>query len=159
MTDGPTTIPTLSEWAGGQAAFERLTELFYSKVPDDPILAPVFAGMDPAHAVHVAQFVNEVFGGPKHYTEHGGSHAGMIARHLGRALSETQRKRWIALMLETADEIGLKDDPEFRAAFVGYLEWGTRLAVINSQDGVAAPADNPPMPAWNWGPPGGPWLG
>ena len=63
------------------------------------------------------------------------------------------------LLLETADEVGLPTDPEFRAAFVGYLEWGSRIAVINSQDGVVAPSESPPMPSWNWGPPGGPYLG
>ena len=26
----------------------------------------------------------------------------------------------------------MPDDPEFRSAIVGYLEWGSRLAVINS---------------------------
>jgi hemoglobin len=57
---------------------------------------------------------------------------------------------------EPADELGFPDDPEFRAAFVGYLEWGTRLAALNSQDGVPPPAD-PPMPRWDWGPPGGPY--
>jgi hemoglobin len=62
-------------------------------------------------------------------------------------------------MLDTADEVGLPADPEFRAAFVGYLEWGTRLAVMNSQDGVTQPSADAPMPAWNWGPPGGPWQG
>ncbi|HOZ26182.1 MAG TPA: group II truncated hemoglobin [Hyphomonadaceae bacterium] len=152
-------IPTLSEWAGGPQAFERLTEKFYSRVPNDPVLAPVFAGMDPHHAVHVAHFVSEVFGGPRAYTADGGSHAHMISRHLGRHLTHEQRKRWIELMLQTADEVGLPDDPEFRAAFVGYLEWGTRLAVLNSQNGVTAPADDPPMPTWGWGPPGGPWQG
>jgi hemoglobin len=157
MMDKP--IPTLAEWAGGEAALRRLTARFYEKVPADPVLAPVFAGMDPKHAEHVAAFVSEVFGGPLSYTGHGGSHAHMISRHLGRHLNHDQRKRWIALMLETADEVGLPDDPEFRAAFVGYLEWGTRLAVNNSLDGVEAPADNPPMPKWGWGPPGGPWQG
>jgi hemoglobin len=152
-------IPTLAAWAGGPAVFERLTARFYEKVPSDPVLAAVFAGMDPKHAVHVARFLTEVFSGPPLYTEHGGSHAHMIGRHLGRRLDHDQRRRWIELMLETADEVGLPDDPEFRAAFVGYLEWGTRLAVINSQPGVAAPADDPPMPAWGWGPPGGPWRG
>lgn len=152
-------IPTLSEWAGGPQAFEALTTEFYRRVPDDPVLAPVFAGMDPNHAVHVAHFVSEVFGGPNAYTAEGGSHAHMISRHLGRHLTHEQRRRWIALMLETADDVGLPDDPEFRAAFVGYLEWGTRLAVLNSQDGVNAPEDHPPMPVWGWGPPGGPWQG
>jgi hemoglobin len=159
MSDTEKPIPTLSEWAGGPPAFEALTTRFYEKVPLDPTLAPVFAGMDPKHAQHVAAFVAEVFGGPKGYTETGGGHAHMIQRHLGRALTQEQRRRWVALMLETADEVGLPDDPEFRAAFVGYLEWGTRLAVINSQPGVEAPTDNPPMPEWGWGPPGRPWMG
>jgi hemoglobin len=152
-------IPTLSEWLGGAEALRGLTRRFYDKVPADPVLAPVFAGMDPRHAEHVAAFVDEVFGGPAAYSSGGGSHAAMIARHLGRSLTETQRRRWIALMLETVDEAGLPDDPEFRAALVGYLEWGTRLAVINSQPGVEAPPEGAPMPAWGWGPPGGPWRG
>lgn len=58
-------------------------------------------------------------------------------------------------MLETADEVGLPDDPEFRAALVGYLEWGMRLAVITSAPGVEPPTDDPPMPVWTWGRPAG----
>lgn len=150
-------VPTLSEWVGGEARLAALTARFYQKVPADPLLAPVFAGMDPHHAEHVAKFIAEVFGGGTPYTDGGGTHAGMVQRHLGRALTDEQRKRWIALMLETADEVGLPDDPEFRSALVGYLEWGTRIAVLNSQPGVTAPAGNPPMPKWNWGPPGGPY--
>jgi hypothetical protein len=34
-----------------------------------------------------------------------------------------------------ADDAALPDDPEFWAAFVGYVEWGTRLAFHNSQPG------------------------
>jgi hemoglobin len=75
----------------------------------------------------------------------------MIERHLGRALMETQRKRWLSLLLECADEIGVPADPEFRSAFVAYLEWGTRLAVLNSQPGAT-------MPAWGWGEVKGPYL-
>lgn len=152
-------IPTLAAWAGGLPAFETLTDRFYAKVPLDPILAPVFKGMDPQHSKHVAAFITEVFGGPKAYSEMGGSHAAMIAHHFNRHLTEVERKAWIALMLDTADEVGLPDDPEFRAAFVGYLEWGTRLARINSQPDVATIDPTAPMPEWNWGPPGGPWLG
>ena len=61
------------------------------------------------------------------------------------------------MLLESADAVGLPADPEFRAAFVGYLEWGSRLAVLNSQPGVPDPPSNTPMPRWDWGPPGGPY--
>lgn len=156
MTDA-TRPPPLATWAGGPDALRRLTARFYEKVPHDPLLAPVFAGMDPHHAEHVAAFIGEVLGGEAAYSAGGGSHAGMIGRHLGRKLTHAQRRAWIALLLETADEVGLPDDPEFRASFVGYLEWGTRLAVMNSQEGVEAPDPALPMPAWTWASPGAPY--
>ncbi|MBR0654896.1 group II truncated hemoglobin [Plastoroseomonas arctica] len=153
-------VPSLVEWAGGPPAFHALAERFYAKVPQDALLAPIFASMNPEHAHHVADFVAEVFGDPaRPYSAAGGSHAKMIAHHLGRHLTEAQRKRWITLMLETVDEAGLPDDPEFRAALVGYLEWATRLAVLNSQPGVVAPQPDMAMPVWGWGPPGGPYRG
>ena len=151
-------IPTLADWAGGADALARLTRAFYAKVPADPVLAPVFATMGPDHPAHVAAFIGEVFGGPAAYSATGGSHAGMISHHLGRHLTEAQRRRWVEVMLDTADEVGLPADPEFRAAFVGYLEWGTRLAVLNSVEGAEPPPASSPMPTWNWGPPGGPYI-
>jgi len=147
-------IPTLASWLGGQSRLEALTICFYSKVPNDPVLAQ----MDPHHAQRVAAFIAEVFEGGKPYTDNGGSHAHMIGKHMGRHLTEAQRKRWVDLMLETVDEVGLPDDPEFRAALVGYFEWGTRLAVLNSQDGVEPLDPKSPMPKWGWGPPGGPYT-
>jgi hemoglobin len=151
-------IPTLYEWAGGKPALENLTKVFYAKVRGDELLQPVFAHMAPEHARHVAHFLVEVFGGPGLYTgEDQGSHAGLVAHHVGKRLDETQRKRWIQLLLESADEIGLASDPEFRSALVGYLEWGSRLAVLNSQlaENPIAPAE--PMPRWGWGETGGPY--
>lgn len=53
----------------------------------------------------------------------------MVKRHQGLKLTQEQRLRWITRMAATADLVGLPDDPDFRAAFVGYLEWGTRIAV------------------------------
>lgn len=152
--------PTLYEWAGDMATFERLFAAFYEKVLQDPLLGEVFQGMSPDHQRHVAHFVAEVFGGEKLYTtEDGGSHAHMVGKHIGKMLTEEKRQRWVQLLLQTADAVGLKSDPEFRSAFVGYIEWGTRLAVINSQL-----TENPmqvaePMPKWGWGETGGPYLG
>lgn len=148
--------PSLAEWAGGRQRLAALTTRFYEKVSKDAILAPVFAGMDLQHALHVADFIAEVFGGGSHYSDRGGTHIGMIGRHLKRRITETQRAHWMGMMIETADEIGMPADPAFRDAFIAYLDWGSRLAVINSADGIDAPEGDLPMPTWGWGPPRGP---
>ena len=80
----------------------------------------------------------------------------MVARHLGRHLTQEQRVRWMQRLFESADAVGLPSDPEFRSALVAYFEWGSRLAVINSQDGATVDPDAP-MPKWGWGVPGGPY--
>lgn len=154
-----TTIPTLYEWAGDMQTFETLFARFYDKVLKDELLGEVFGNMSAEHVKHVAHFVAEVFGGDKLYTsEDGGSHASMIGHHIGKMLTEGKRQRWVSLLLQTADEVGLKSDPEFRSAFVGYVEWGTRLAVINSQLTENTMAQTEPMPKWGWGETGGPYV-
>lgn len=114
--------------------------------------------MSAAHAAHVAHFIAEVFGGGPLYTAgDGGSHADMVAHHLRKNLTEPMRRRWMDLLLETADEIGLAADPEFRSSLIGYLEWGSRIAVINSNT-IENPVDEKaPMPKWGWGETGGPY--
>jgi len=153
----PRPVPTLHEWWGGSAAIEQLLEQFYVRVRQDATLAPIFANMSPDHVAHVSAFIAEVFGGPKTYSTELGGHAQMIRRHLGRSLQERQRKRWLELLLECADEVGTPSDPEFRSALLAYLEWGTRLAVINSQADASAVSDLP-MPTWGWGETKGPYL-
>jgi hemoglobin len=135
---------------------ERLIERFYQQVRQDAHLAPLFQNMPAEHPQHVALFLAEVLGGPKTYSAERGGHPGMMAHHMGRNLTQQQRKQWVSLLLETADEVGLPDDPEFRSAFVSYLEWGSRLAVINSQPGVQLDP-NAPMPRWGWGEVRGPY--
>jgi hemoglobin len=150
-------VPTLYEWIGGMEAIDRLFTHFYSRVPADPVLGPVFSQMSPEHSRHVARFVAEVLGGPKVYSELHGGHPNMIRRHLDRSLKESERKRWIDLLLQCADETGVPSDPEFRSALVAYLEWGTRLAVLNSRPGVSVAVESP-MPQWGWGEVKGPYA-
>lgn len=146
----PAHPPTLYEWAGGGDALAALFRRFYALVAVDDLLAPLFAGMDPAHPDHVAAWVGEVFGGPDTYTRGHGGYENMLAHHVGKEIGEEQRRRWVALLVDAADDVGLPDDPEFRAAFVGYLEWGSRLAVANSGRD-AAPVAHAPVPRWGWG--------
>jgi truncated hemoglobin YjbI len=146
----PASVPTLFEWAGGYAALLRMTKIFYEKhVPEDPMLRPLFADMAPDHPERVAAWLSEVFGGPRSYSERYGGYDRMVSRHLGRELREEQRARWVQLLCRSADDAGLPTDPEFRAAFVSYLEWGSRIAVENSQPG-AHPPENMPVPRWWW---------
>ncbi len=143
-------VPTLYEWCGGSAALHRLTDVFYDRVLADPLLEPVFSHMSPNHRDHVAQWLGEVFGGPTDYTDQLGGYPAMLAHHLGLAITEEQRARWVTLIAESADEAGLPDDPEFRSAFVAYIEWGTRIALANSQPAATPPPDAP-VPRWGWG--------
>ena len=150
--------PTLYEWAGGKAAFEALITRFYDKVLQDDLLKPIFKHMSKRHQQHLADFFIEVFGGPKKYTESGGSHYQMVRKHFNKHLTEKHRKQFVALLTETADQVNLPDDPEFRSASVGYLEWGTRLAVINSNEDEIVMDPDEPMPKWGWGAVGGPYI-
>lgn len=149
--------PTLYDWIGGIEPLQRLTSEFYRRVPDDPLLASVFARMDADHPQHVALFLAEVLGGPALYSERHGGHPAMVRHHLGKHLTEPMRRRWLNLLLDTYTDLGLPADPEFASALVSYLEWGTRLAVINSGPGATV-SEHAPMPKWGWGEVGGPYI-
>jgi hemoglobin len=142
--------PTLYEWAGGMEAFERLTSAFYERVHDDEFVGPLFAQMADDHPHHVAMWLAEVFGGPDAYTSEHGGYPHMLSKHLGVAITEEQRARWAQLIALAADDAGLPSDPEFRSAFVAYIEWGSRIALANSQPG-ASPPPQAPVPRWGWG--------
>jgi hemoglobin len=153
MTDAGNepTEPTLLDWAGGPGAIRRLLDTFYDHVEKDDLLSGLFAGgVSEHHRAHVTDWWCEVFGGPPVYTErHGGYHA-MVIQHVGLAITPEQRFRFASLMSRSADEAGLPGDPEFRAAFVGYVEWGTRIAMANSAPGAPV-VQQAPVPRWGWG--------
>jgi CDGSH-type Zn-finger protein/truncated hemoglobin YjbI len=142
--------PTVFEWLGGLPALTRMTRIFYEKyIPADPLLAPVFATMSAEHPQLVAAWLAEVFGGPKNYSEHLGGYVHMISQHLGKVLTEEKRARWVELLGRSAHDAGLPNDPEFRSVLSSYIEWGSRLAVENSQPDVQPPP-HMPMPHWEW---------
>ena len=142
--------PTLFEWAGGFPALLRMTRIFYSKyVPEDPLVGPLFARMSPDHPERVAAWLSEVFGGPDFYSRQYGGYSRMISQHAGKCITEEQRARWVKMLCQSAEDAMLPNDPEFRAAFVAYLEWGSRIGKENSQQG-AMPPPNMPVPRWWW---------
>jgi hemoglobin len=92
----------------------------------------------------------EVMGGPPRYTEERGGYPHMVGRHIGMNIDNGQRLRFVTLLSRAADDADLPADPEFRAAIMGYAEWGSRLALANSRPGAAAP-EHAPVPRWGWG--------
>jgi hemoglobin len=143
--------PTIYEWAGGAEAFERWLEHFYDLVEADDLLAPVFDGkVTESHRKHVAAWWGEVMGGPALYSDRHGGYENMLAHHVALAITPAQRLRFVTLLSRAADEVELPGDPEFRAAIMGYAEWGSRLAMANSA-GDAKPFEHAPVPRWGWG--------
>ena len=145
------TPPTLYEWAGGMETFSRMINAFYDRVEQDELLSPFFpGGVHEDHRRHVAMWWGEVFGGPAQYTDDLGGYERMLRKHLNLGITEQQRFRFTALMCLAADDAGMPDDPEFRSALVAYLEWGTRIALGNSQHGATV-MEHAPVPRWGWG--------
>jgi hemoglobin len=145
--------PTLYEWAGGMEPITRLIATFYDHAVQDDLLGSYFTHMPKAHVGLVAEWFAEIMGGPKTYSERYGTmtaHPHMIQMHKDLAISEDARRRWALLMSQSADEEKLPADPEFRSAFMAYVEWGTRMAMMFSQKGSVLPTESP-MPEWSWG--------
>jgi hemoglobin len=146
-----TSTPTLYDWAGGAERFRALIDAFYDRVERDDLLAQLFpGGVSEDHRAHVTAWWIEVFGGPASYTKTLGGYPAMLHHHRDLRITSEQRFRFASLMSLAADDAGLPDDPEFRAAFVGYVEWGTRLAMHNSQPGADVVLEAP-VPRWGWG--------
>ena len=123
----PDIVPTLYEWCGGYAPHCTASPTSSTSGCSTTRCSSRSSGnMSPDHRDHVARWLGEVFGGPADYTDQLGGYPHMLSHHLGLAITEEQRARWAQLIAQSADEAGLPDDPEFRSAFVAYVEWGTR---------------------------------
>jgi hemoglobin len=151
MSETPDTTPSIVEWGGGREAFRRWFDVFYDLIEQEPDIAALFGGtVSEQHRDHVTTWWVEVMGGPADYTAELGGYDHMLSRHLGLGITDDQRLRFVTLLSRAADEAGLPADPEFRAAIMGYAEWGSRLALQNSQPGADVAA-HAPVPRWGWG--------
>ena len=143
-------MPSLFEFAGGEAALHRLEDTFYGKVLVDPLLQPLFGMGQPQHVDHLTAFTAESFGGPDRFTRELGF-AHLIAVHRGLNITEEQRQRFVELYLAALDAAGLPDDPPFREAVREHVEFGTRVALQNSHartDDELHPLRA--VPRWTW---------
>lgn len=94
----------------GEGGFERLVRAFYSQVPGDDILGPMYPAEDMAGAeARLRDFLVGRFGGPDRYIQQRG-HPRLRQRHAPFAVDQTARDRWMQLMTKALDETALPAD-------------------------------------------------
>jgi hemoglobin len=150
IVSGEGSMPSLFEFAGGEAALHRLEETFYSLVLADPVLIPLFGKGKPEHVEHLTMFTAESFGGPHRFSDELGFRH-LIEVHRGRHITEEQRKRFVDLYMSALDLAGMPDDPDFREAVREHVEFGSHVAMQNSH--AETEKDLHPLrevPRWTW---------
>jgi hemoglobin len=91
----------------GEEGFARLTAAFYRRVPQDPVLGPLYPPHDLAGAEQrLRDFLVFRCGGPQRYVEERG-HPRLRMRHAPFAIDQRARDRWMELMGEAMDEVGV----------------------------------------------------
>jgi hemoglobin len=144
-------MPSLYEHAGGEDALHRLEDLFYSSVLADPLLQPLFGGGRPQHVDHLTAFTAESFGGPDRFTRELGGMDALIAVHRHLKITEEQRRRFMELYMAALDAAGMPDDQPFRDAVHSHVEFGSQVAMQNSNaesDDELHPLRE--VPRWTW---------
>src|SRR5919199_1481020 len=103
---------TLYEFAGGREALRALADAQYRRCLTDPILTEIFGSRGrPDHVDHLADWLTEVLGGPKLYTEQHGGHGALLRHHANLEIDERPRIRFVEAFLAAAAEGGPPDDP------------------------------------------------
>jgi hemoglobin len=141
---------SLYEHAGGDDGLHRLEGIFYDKALADPLLRTLFTERVPTHVDHLTWFTAESFGGPDRFTRELGFQY-LIDLHRNLKITDEQRKRFIAVYLESLGEAGLPDDAPFRQAVREHVEFGAHVAQQNSwarSDDELHPIRA--VPAWTW---------
>jgi hemoglobin len=145
-----TTGQSLYDHAGGEHALHRLEQIFYDSLLADPLLQPLFGEGQPQHVDHLTMFTAESFGGPDRFSRELGF-AHLIDVHRGLRITEGQRRRFVELYMAALDKADMPSDREFREAVREHVEFGSKVAMQNSNatsDEQLHPLRE--VPRWSW---------
>jgi hemoglobin len=142
--------PSLYEFAGGQDAMLALARAHHVRCLADPELNHPFSHPDqhPQHVERLAAYWGEVLGGPPVFSDALSDQAATVRMHAGNGDMTDLGRRFVACFVAAADDAGLPDDPEFRAALAAYMEWA-----VDDMLSYPEPTDVPqrlPLPRWTW---------
>jgi hemoglobin len=151
--------PSIFEFAGGDPAFLALATAHHERCLQDPVLNHPFSHPGhPDHLQRLASYWAEVFGGPARYSQSCGGHSAMLGIHAGQGAGQDLGDRFVRCFAQAADDAGLPEDAQFRAALRSYMEWAVREVVSYSPGGASVPALLP-VPHWSWDGPVGTGTG
>ena len=142
--------PSIFEFAGGEPAFLALATAHHELCLADPVLNHPFSHPGhPDHLQRLASYWAEVFGGPATYSRDCGGHSAMLYIHSATGAEGDIGDRFVRCFVQAADDAGLPDDAEFRAALRSYMEWAVSEVMSVSPHGSVVP-DGLPVPRWSW---------
>jgi hemoglobin len=143
--------PSLYEFAGGRPAFLALAAAHHARCLADPELNHPFSHSDlnPEHVQRLAAYWAEVMGGPPDYSHRSGDQSTLQDMHARNGDMTDLGRRFVDCFVAAADDAGLPDDPEFRAALRAYMVWAVDDVLVYSPEDAVVPAGLP-MPQWSW---------
>ncbi|MCQ6559146.1 globin domain-containing protein [Paenibacillus mendelii] len=94
---------------GGLEGVRRITEAFYPKVQQHPLLAPLFPEDIMPVMEKQTKFLSQFFGGPSYYTDEYGNPK-MRARHLPFPITPAHADAWLDCMRRALAETDLPDE-------------------------------------------------
>lgn len=136
MTDHELTV---YEMVGGDATFQRLVDVFYSKVEADPELRPMFPPDLEAGKRWQFLFLTQFFGGPARYAEERG-HPRLRMRHLPFPIDSRARDHWLGHMLAAIDEVGIAEPA--RGVMRDYFERASAFMINLENPPPEKPSDS-----------------
>jgi hemoglobin len=123
--------PTFWDRIGGTDTFEKLVEVFYAGVAEDPVLRPMYPDADLREAAERLQlFLEQYWGGPRTYSETRG-HPRLRMRHAPFRISSIERDAWLRHMKTGVDALNLS--PADRDELWSYLEMAAH-SMVNALD-------------------------
>lgn len=114
MIVGPLAVLTMEEivvQALGEEGFGPLTAAFYRRVREDDLVGGMYPKDDWEGAEErLRQFLDFRFGLSQRYVLERG-HPRLRMRHMPFRIGEAERDRWLEMMSEAMDEVGLTGEP------------------------------------------------
>ncbi len=117
---------TAYERWGGAPFFVALVERFYTGVITDPILRPMYPEDLTESKAHLALFLEQYWGGPRHYSEQRG-HPRLRVRHAPFVIGSAAAGAWLHHMTDAVHAAGLS--PVDEEELLGYLAMAARSLI------------------------------